>query len=149
MVIEDDQSGGERALDGDGQFSTMGNEAGYQKAPSLNEKQQSIAQTVDAVQEAEIKRLQLELNESRVKHGEEVYWLRLELDSSRREKEAAEDRTTELYHDLQEILEQPKDSEESYDLKLKIDSTDICVEPDYVAALHERLSAYEKSFEFV
>ena len=47
--------------------------------------------------------LQKELNQTYVTHREELYWLRLELDTTRREKEAAEDRMAELYRDLQEM----------------------------------------------
>jgi hypothetical protein len=51
----------------------------------------------------EAHRLQKELNTSVVKHNEELYWLKLELDTTRREKEAVEDRMAELYRDMQEI----------------------------------------------
>ena len=111
----------------------------------------SILQRANAVQEAEIKRLQLELNESQVKHGKEVYWLRLELDSARRDKEAAEDRMAELYDDVQEILSPTNHSDDTGfegDAATAKDASEvICTEPDYVVALHDRLSAYERSVE--
>ena len=136
-------------MDGDSDQSATESNADNQMVISTSkEEQQSILQKTSAAQEAEIKKLQRDLNESRVKHGKEVYWLRLELDSSRRDKEAAEDRTTELFHDLQEILEQPTRHSDDADVsKTKVDSADICTEPDYVAALQDRISAYAKSVE--
>lgn len=56
-----------------------------------------------------IAKLQSELNEATVKHSETVYWLQLELNTTRKAKEAVEDRMGELYRDMQE-LEKPKKS---------------------------------------
>jgi hypothetical protein len=64
--------------------------------------------------------LRKDLNESYIKHREELYWLRLELDVTRKEKEAVEDRMAELYRDLQEMQEsKPKDPQH-----LVVDSID-------------------------
>lgn len=47
--------------------------------------------------------LQSELNSMAVRHREELYWLKLELDTTRLEKEAVESRMAELYRDMQEL----------------------------------------------
>jgi hypothetical protein len=47
--------------------------------------------------------LRSEMNGMEVKHKEELYWLKLELDTTRREKEAVEDRIESLYREMQEI----------------------------------------------
>lgn len=48
-------------------------------------------------------KLQKELKEMKVKHKEETYWLKLELDTMKREKEAVEKRVSEMYRDMQEM----------------------------------------------
>lgn len=65
----------------------------------------SVKRTMSNRQQAAatIEKLQNELNESTVKHAEAVYWLQLELDTTRRAKEAVEDRMSELYRDVQEL----------------------------------------------
>jgi hypothetical protein len=45
-------------------------------------------------------RMQKEINALRSQHKNEMYWMQLELDTTRREKEAAEDRLTEFLRDL-------------------------------------------------
>jgi len=59
---------------------------------------------------AAVAKLQAKLNEMEVKRREELYWLKLELDTTRREKEAVEDRLAELYRDTQELVEQQDSS---------------------------------------
>ncbi|KAL7565618.1 hypothetical protein ACA910_018979 [Epithemia clementina (nom. ined.)] len=49
--------------------------------------------------------LQKALNEKSVKYQEKLYWLKLELDTTRKEKQAVEDRMTKLYRDMQELKE--------------------------------------------
>lgn len=44
------------------------------------------------------------LNELEVKYREELYWVQLELQTTRREKEAVEDRMAELYRDMQDLV---------------------------------------------
>lgn len=63
-----------------------------------------LAEASTAAAKRTISSLKAEINGMAVKHKEEVYWLRLELDTTRREKEAIEDRITELYRDMQELL---------------------------------------------
>lgn len=50
-----------------------------------------------------VQKLQKELKELKVKHKEDTYWLQLELDTMKREKEAVEKRMSELYRDMQEV----------------------------------------------
>jgi predicted nucleic acid-binding Zn-ribbon protein len=51
-----------------------------------------------------ISTLRAEINGMAVKHREEVYWLKLELGTTRREKEAIEDRISDLYRDMHELV---------------------------------------------
>jgi len=62
-----------------------------------------------AAQNEMIEGLQRELGEAEIRHKEEVYWLRLELDNLGREKESIEDRVAEMYRDLSGF-EQPETS---------------------------------------
>mmetsp|Transcript_565 Transcript_565/g.1068 ORF Transcript_565/g.1068 Transcript_565/m.1068 type:complete len:528 (-) Transcript_565:119-1702(-) len=50
-----------------------------------------------------VPKLQKEMKEMKVKHKEEMYWLKLELDTMKREKEAVETRMSELFRDMQEM----------------------------------------------
>jgi hypothetical protein len=102
----------------------------------------SILERTTASQQEQIERLHRELNKSRVQHREEVYWLRLELDSSRRDKEAVEDRMAELYRDVQEMSDAPAGNASAQDEESPAVA---CIEPDYVSALQDRLTAYERS----
>lgn len=54
-------------------------------------------------QDDEINTLRQELGAAEIHHKEELYWLRLELDNLRREKEEVEDRVDTLYRDLKEM----------------------------------------------
>jgi hypothetical protein len=80
-----------------------------------------------------VETLQEELNENNVKHREEVYWLRLELDTTRREKEAVEDRMATLYRDMQE-MEESKPSR----------TRPLTVDAQYVVQLQNQLEKYER-----
>lgn len=50
-----------------------------------------------------VHKLQKEMKEMKVKHKEETYWLKLELDTMKREKAAVETRMSELFRDMQEV----------------------------------------------
>jgi peptidoglycan hydrolase CwlO-like protein len=81
----------------------------------------------------DVELLKKELNEANIKHAEEVYWLRLELDTTRRAKEAVEDRMAELYRDVQEM----QDSKPSTKRPAIADAT-------YVATLQRQVEKYER-----
>ena len=76
----------------------------------LQEKLERIAvlERLKQVQDEQLELIQHRLNENEIKHKEEVYWLQLELDNARREKEASEERMAELYTDLQEMVKAQK-----------------------------------------
>jgi hypothetical protein len=48
-------------------------------------------------------KLHKDMNEQKVKHKEDIYWLKLELDTMKLEKEAVETRMAEFYRDMQEM----------------------------------------------
>lgn len=52
--------------------------------------------------------LQKALNEKSVKYEEKLYWLKLELVTTQKEKQAVEDRMTKLFRDIQEVKEGDK-----------------------------------------
>eukprot|EP00550_Attheya_septentrionalis_P011635 CAMPEP_0198305720 /NCGR_PEP_ID=MMETSP1449-20131203/58050_1 /TAXON_ID=420275 /ORGANISM="Attheya septentrionalis, Strain CCMP2084" /LENGTH=674 /DNA_ID=CAMNT_0044008257 /DNA_START=34 /DNA_END=2058 /DNA_ORIENTATION=+ len=54
-------------------------------------------------QDEAIAMLRTEIGSLQAKHKEELYWLRLEVENLRRDKEAADDRMAELYRDMREI----------------------------------------------
>ena len=54
-----------------------------------------------------VAKLQTELNQAKIKHSEAIYWLELELNTSRQSTRALEDRMATLYRDMQD-LEKPQ-----------------------------------------
>jgi hypothetical protein len=81
----------------------------------LQEKLERIAvlERADRLQEAQIQQLQTKSNEESVKHKQEVYFLKLELDGARRDWTAAEERMAELFEDLKHVavMQEKKQSE--------------------------------------
>ena len=78
-------------------------------------------------------KLKAEMSSLEIKHREDLYWLKLELDTTRREKEAVEDRMAELYRDLQELDEvKPRAT--------RLVSGD----DDFIKSMHQQLVKYEK-----
>ena len=75
-------------------------------------------------------KLQDELNEATVKHSETVYWLQLELNTTRQAKKALEDRMAELYCDMQ-ALESPSQPDAS------------TTKPDDVARMQNQIINHE------
>lgn len=78
--------------------------------------------------------LQLRLNEREANHREELSWLRMELDTTRREKQAVEDRMSELYRNMQDIQERDKPN----------DANSVQVSSDPVMPLQHQLDKYER-----
>jgi hypothetical protein len=79
--------------------------------------------------EERLEKLEKKLNDQQVQKKEGIYWLQLQLDTARREKDAAEERMAELQADLQHIVhmeEKTPTPEESGD-----------------AELHQKLQKYE------
>ena len=83
-------------------------------------------------QDEEIAELRNELGASDIHHKEELYWLRLELDNLRREKEDVEDRIDTLYRDL-------KDMEGEEDTPSEINT-----DPEYIRDLQSQVSKYAR-----
>ena len=79
--------------------------------------------------------LRSELGAVQIKHKEECYWLRLEVDNLRKDKEAAEDRMAELYRDMREI----DNMNEEHDL-MGGGAAPVCVDSGYVLHLQSQLS---------
>ena len=65
----------------------------------LKEKDATIKhlQNFKEMQDKQILLLREEIGSMEVKHKEEIYWMRLEVDNLRREKEALEDRFQQVY----------------------------------------------------
>ena len=104
------QSGGNRDRDCDGALTR--NEAEDLRR-LLKERDDRIASLESAriKQEEEIAFLRSEAGASQTKHRDAVYWIKLEVDTLRQEKAAAEDRMGELYRDMREIEFMGEDSE--------------------------------------
>jgi hypothetical protein len=86
-------------------------------------------------QDEAILQLQQELGEAEIRHKDEVYWLRLEVDGLRREKEGIEDRVADLYRELREI-------ESEADIKEQPQSLDA----DYVMSLQQQVGKYARAY---
>lgn len=84
-------------------------------------------------QDESIALLRSELGAVQIKHKEECYWLRLEVDNLRKDKEALEDRMAELYRDMRE-LDNMNEGEED------LLNSPVCVDSGYVLHLQSQLS---------
>uniref|UniRef100_A0A7S1D1H0 Uncharacterized protein n=1 Tax=Cyclophora tenuis TaxID=216820 RepID=A0A7S1D1H0_CYCTE len=90
-------------------------------------------------QDEEIATLRQELGAAEIHHKEELYWLRLELDNLRREKEEVEDRVDTLYRDLKEM-----EGEDPL-LHEKPPSMD----PEYVSNLQSQVGKYMRTLSIL
>jgi chromosome segregation ATPase len=103
----------------------------------LREKDHRIAhlEVAKQRQDEEIAALREELSAADIHHKEELYWLRLELDNLRREKEDVEDRIDTLIHDLKDM--------ENDDQMLQQDAPSM--EPEYVMSLQAQVGKYART----
>ena len=85
----------------------------------LRERDAKIAalETQKQMQEEQNLLLREEIGSLDIKHKEEIYWMRLEVDNLRREKEALEDRVQQVYRDMREedVMEDPLEAPDGYD----------------------------------
>jgi len=101
----------------------------------LQEKDVKIASLERAKvrQDEDISELRQEVGTAEIQHKEELYWLNMELDNARREKEDIENRMKTLHRELKDIDgEDPTKNSES------APSTD----PGYVTGLQNKVSKY-------
>lgn len=94
-----------------------------------------------------IEKLRKEINEMQVRHNEELYWIRLELNSSRLEKEFTEDRLAELYRELQEIVEAKRSVGET--LTERKAGTGVCIDVEYVLQIESGLVKFERTIDLL
>jgi len=99
-------------------------EDGDKTSPSKGSKM-TLEETLREEHSSETSKLQKKMNEMRLKHREELYWLKLELDTARREKEALEDRMAELYRDLQEMNERKDNLDISCPSNVDVDAVHV------------------------
>jgi hypothetical protein len=93
----------------------------------LQEKDQEIAalRSQKESQDEQILLLREEIGSNDIKHREEIYWMRLEVDNLRREKEALEDRVQQVYRDIREeevtpdVVESPNGYDSVYVMGLQ------------------------------
>lgn len=94
--------------------------------------------------------LQKQLNEQSITHAEEMYWIQLELETTKKSKQAVEDGMAELYRDLQSM----KDETGNDDSPRKANSTTrrqrpVILTASYVNELHSQLDKYERMFQIL
>jgi len=85
----------------------------------LREKDAKIAalEAQKDMNEEQVLLMREEIGSLDIKHREEIYWMRLEVDNLRREKETLEDRVHQVYRDLREedASEEPMEAPDGYD----------------------------------
>ena len=91
----------------------------------LQEKLQRIAELEHANQlkDKQFEKLRHQMDEDTVKHREEVYFLKLELSTTVREKNASEEQMAELYNDLKHFVKEKGEREESGEAAQKYEVT--------------------------
>mmetsp|Transcript_26131 Transcript_26131/g.77334 ORF Transcript_26131/g.77334 Transcript_26131/m.77334 type:complete len:866 (-) Transcript_26131:130-2727(-) len=141
-----DEGDGENNVDtGSGGVSAANDEAAGKNPPSAESELENLkSQLRDQdlqikslesnrqKQDESIALLRSELGAVQIKHKEECYWLRLEVDNLRKDKEALEDRMAELYRDMREI-DNMNEGEDAL-------NAPACVDSGYVLHLQSQLS---------
>lgn len=93
---------------------------------------------------------QVEINEMEAKHAEEMYWMKLELNTVRKSKEAVEDRIAELYRDVQDVLQPNTENGGSQGfgddsiLNNEDSAGMVTVKSDTIANMQNQLDKYER-----
>jgi hypothetical protein len=99
--------------------ASEGDDGGMSVEDQLREKDAKIAalESQKDMHEEQVLLLREEIGSLDIKHKEEIYWMRLEVDNLRREKEALEDRVQQVYRDLREEdpTEDPMEAPDGYD----------------------------------
>jgi len=70
----------------------------------MNNKRMQLLLESNKEKDERLEQLEQELHRQKVQNKEGIYWLQLQLDTARREKDAAEERMAELQNDLQQML---------------------------------------------
>jgi DNA repair exonuclease SbcCD ATPase subunit len=103
----------------------MSEEDGMSTEDLFREKEQKIAalQSQKESQDEQILLLREEIGSNDIKHREEIYWMRLEVDNLRREKEALEDRVQQVYRDIreEEVIPDVEEAPNGYDATYVMD----------------------------
>mmetsp|Transcript_20354 Transcript_20354/g.30604 ORF Transcript_20354/g.30604 Transcript_20354/m.30604 type:complete len:517 (-) Transcript_20354:1315-2865(-) len=85
-------------------------------------------------QEKEILDLRRELGTVEIEHKEQIYWLRMELDKFRQEKEDIEDRMDTLYRNMKEM-----------ESEINTTETEGSTDPEYVGGLQAQVKKYTRT----
>lgn len=83
------------------------------RVAKANRKRMEILLQANNEKDARLEEMQQELHRRNVQHKEGIYWLQLQLDTARREKDAAEERMAELHADLKAMLRIEEDNKVS------------------------------------
>ncbi|KAL3904636.1 MAG: hypothetical protein SGILL_009990, partial [Bacillariaceae sp.] len=121
---DDTFEGHDHAVDG---------ETAAEKVLAIQNARIEILMQANKEKEDRLENLEKQLNAQQVQKKEGIYWLQLQLDTARREKDAAEERMAELQADLQEMVQLEENERSNTDL------ADTCVQN----GLHQKLQKFE------
>mmetsp|Transcript_12743 Transcript_12743/g.18743 ORF Transcript_12743/g.18743 Transcript_12743/m.18743 type:complete len:512 (-) Transcript_12743:123-1658(-) len=109
---------------------------------TLKEKDTRIAslERTKLRQEKEILDLRRELGTVEIEHKEQIYWLRMELDKFRQEKEDIEGRMDSLYRNMKEMENESHVAEAE---------AEVPTEPEYVSGLQAQVKKYTRSLSIL
>jgi hypothetical protein len=114
----------------------------------IHRNKQRILLEANVDKDERLERLEKEYHNFKIQHKEGIYWLRLQLDTSRREKDATEERIAELQADLQHLnnLETESETKDESNCPTE-DNNDNDNDNDIIISrLQKRLKKYETSF---
>jgi hypothetical protein len=105
-IVDDDDGDDDYYYDDDDEDYDDDSDRNLSLDDIVHEKLERIAtlERSNEMQQKDIEAMQKQLNESDAKHKGDVYWLKLELDNTRRDKDAVEERMAELYKDLRDMF---------------------------------------------
>jgi len=107
---------------------------------------QRILTEANSEKDRRLERLEKEFNDHNIQHKEGIYWLRLQLETSRHEKNAADERIAELQNELRRLSSEHPSRNISMDPTI-CDSIGNGDEKDnLITRLQSRVEKYESSF---
>lgn len=112
----------------------------------INHQRQRILMEANYEKEKRLEELEKEINDQKTQHQEGIYWLRMQLETSRKEKNEADKRIVEFQKELRRLTTIPKARNICLDHTLSDSTGDGNEKYILIVELQNRLEKFESSF---
>lgn len=113
----------------------------------IHREKQRLLMEANMEKDKRLEQLEKEMNDLNIQHKEGIYWLRLQLETSRREKSAADERIAELQKDLRRLSSDQPPRNISLDPTIADSVGNGDEKDDLITRLESRVEKYERTFE--